>query len=230
MILVLCSHVFACTRLPDEKLFVRDHFDVIVQDRGQPVVGMEVDVELFDKSSDKWNQVATAITDRVGLASFTGVPKGSYFVGTHTPVKNDGHEIEVTNDPHKLIAQRISLTWPPKKVIVTTKFEGILTSFPEIDVPSESLRDVRLVVLEAHSGRGIGTTSTDAEGRFTLDGVPPGLYFLEVSGEGRERDDTRIWGWKSEGDIAIEYNPFARNGSPSAQLRLLMTDCGLFYK
>ncbi len=129
MILVLCSHVFACTRLPDEKLFVRDHFDVIVQDRGQPVVGMEVDVELFDKSSDKWNQVATAITDRVGLASFTGVPKGSYFVGTHTPVKNDGHEIEVTNDPHKLIAQRISLTWPPKKVIVTTKFEGILTSF-----------------------------------------------------------------------------------------------------
>jgi len=33
----------------------------------------------------------------------------------------------------------MSLSWPPKKVIVTTKFEGILTSFPEIDVPSESL-------------------------------------------------------------------------------------------
>ena len=67
MTLVLCSHVFACARFPEKKVFVRDHFDVIVRDRGQPVVGMEVSVELFDKSSNKWNQVATAITDRVDL-------------------------------------------------------------------------------------------------------------------------------------------------------------------
>jgi hypothetical protein len=141
MTVVLGSYVFGCVRFPEEKVFVRDHFDVIVQDRGQAVVGMAVAVESFDKSSNKWNQVSSAITDRVGLAKFNGVPASSYFVGTHTPVKNDRHEIEVTRDPRKRVEQRINLTWPPKKVILTTKFEGTVASFPETDVPSESLRD-----------------------------------------------------------------------------------------
>jgi len=55
------------------------------------------------------------------------------------------------------------------------------------------------------------------------------MYFLRVSRENRN-EDRRIWGWKLEGDIAVEVNPLRREAPEGMQVQLLMTDCGLFYK
>jgi len=224
------SPFFSCVRLPDEVIPVRDHFEVAVHNEANPVVGMEVLVQVFDVPSASWRTIANATTDTAGLAKFAGLPSGSYSVVTHTAVENDGHPIEITNDKKKRAQERLDLVWPPKKLIVARNFEGILSSWPGEESPSEPVSGVRLTALEAHSGEAIATVLTDANGAFRLTDIPPGMYFLRVGRDEKSEQDARVLGFELHGNIAVQYNPLDRDASQSLRLDLMMSDCGLMYR
>jgi len=218
----------ACVINLPKPTVVRSHFDVLLQSRGRPILGMDVLVERYNLS-EKWETVEEAVTDVGGRASFADLPAGNYVVGTHAASGNDGRRIQVTEDSRQKAAQQIDLVWPKKKVVVTRSLEGVFRSLSLDETPSEPLPAVKIEVLEAHSGHLEATLLTDEEGAFALQTLPPGMYFLKVSRENRN-EDRRIWGWKLEGDIAVEVNPLRREAPEGMQVQLLMTDCGLFYK
>jgi hypothetical protein len=227
-VLLSSSGSLACVQDFPEPLVVPNAFDVLLQDRGHPLIGMEVLVQRYI-SSDRWETVRVALTDSAGRARFTNVPSGEFVVTTHAASGNDSRAIKVTHDTQQKAATQIELVWPAKKVIVTRSFGGTFISLPTREVPSEPLRAVKVDVLEAHSGHFEASLLTDEQGEFTLKTLPPGIYFLRLSRENRDEDD-RIWGWKLEGDVAVEVNPFQRNAPNSIRLELMMTDCGLGYR
>ena len=229
VMLVFSRGAIACVRDLPAPIAVRSHFDILLQDRGRPLIGAEVLVQRYN-SSEKWETVKVAVTDMAGRARFADVPVGEFFVGTHAVGGgNDGREIRVTEDQRQKVVPEIQLVWPAKRVIVTSSFEGIFTSLPIDETPSEPLRGVKLDVIEAHSGSLEASLVTDEQGRFALKTLPPGMYFLRLSRENRSEDE-RIWGWKLEGDVAVEVNPLQRDAPKVVELRLMMTDCGLMYR
>lgn len=212
----------ACKVLQQDKQRVGEHFDVVLRDRGSPVVGLGVVIERWRKRSETWEQMAQAVTDETGTARFTGLRSGSYWVKTDTPVENDSREIEVTTDGSKTVERVVELSWPSKEVMVTKNLKGRLTSFLDAETPPESLGGVTLTALEAHSGQIAAVGVTEQDGSFKFDGLAPGLYFLRLTGEGNQGVDVRIWGRKLSGNIAVEYNPINPEAHATVQLRLMM--------
>jgi hypothetical protein len=64
---------------------------------------------------------------------------------------------------------------------------------------------------------GSETTTTDAEGRYTLTGLPPGQYILSVTHEGYDPGLSAIFTLAAEQELAVDLPLFAPNTSPYPQ-------------
>src|SRR5947209_956470 len=124
--MALSSVSLACVRDIPETLVVRSTFEVLLQDRGRPIIGMDVLVQRYN-SSEKWETEKVALTDVAGRARFTDMPTGDFVVTTHGASGNDGRAIQITEDAQRKAVPQIDLVWPAKTVIVARSFEGILT-------------------------------------------------------------------------------------------------------
>jgi len=218
--------VRACHWLPAEKLRVADRFDVVLRDRGRPISGMAVTVERFRKRSETWEQVAQAVTDETGVARFAGIRPGPYWVMTNTLVDNAAQEIEVTANARRPVEPAIDLSWPSKKVIVTSSLKGRLSSFPSDEGPPKPLGGVGLTLLESHSGQIVGAGVTNSDGVFEFTDVSPGLYFLSVTCDDNKQRDPRLLGKGLQGNIPLEYNPTNARVLTTLQLQLTIPMCG----
>lgn len=230
-LLTFRSNSNACTRFDLTPIRVSNQFDVVVRDRGKPVIGMGVVVERWRPQSEDWEQVARLITGITGIVHFTGLVVGFYHVVTDTPAENDSQPIQVTKVSNKASAPNIALYWPPRRVLVTKSVEGSLSSFPDGDDPSVPVSGVQLTILEAYSGRDVAETYTDGEGHFKVDGLSPGLYFIRLLGEDVQEQRRRFFGDRLRGTIAMEYNPLAPNAVTAMPLHVAITSCSdLMYK
>jgi hypothetical protein len=225
------KHSSACTRFDLNPIRVGNEFDVVLHDRGKPVIGMGVVVERWRLQSKDWEQVAKLTTGLTGAVHFAGLAVGFYQVATDTPAENDSQPIEVTKNSNKADSSNIELHWPPRRALVTKAVEGSLSSFPDGDDPSVPIVGVQLTILEAYSGRDVAETYTDGDGHFRVDGLPPGLFFIRLLGEDSQDQRRRFFGDRLRGTIAMEYNPLAPNALTAMPLHVAITSCSdLMYR
>jgi hypothetical protein len=188
-------------------------FQVRVEDRGQPVLGLRLDLKggRFSKSAE---------TGPGGFAQFRNIPPGKYVVSAKLEAgMPSGADIDVrAQGPNNTT---ISLAWPNRSPLLVTALEGILR-WPAIEAdPNESTLQIEL--LNARTGRSLKTMRSSRNGGFDLGKTEPGLYILRAS-----RTDLAIErGERLSGNILVEVDPLAAKFE--LDLEIGWTSCGLMY-
>jgi hypothetical protein len=166
-------------------------FRVKVEDRGRPVSGLRVAI-------DSRNSM---VTNEHGIAAFREIRPGSYtlIVGRGPGASTIG---TVAVKVGGRSGETVPVQWPATPVMVARSMEGRL-------YPSDPRYSIQVV--DAVSNRSLGRTQTDERGAFHLDGVEPGLYFLNLA----------------SGAIPVQIDPEA--AMERLDVSLGWTSCGLMY-
>src|SRR6266478_3497343 len=220
------SPVRACKMLPPERHWVPGHLEVSVETAGKPSPGIVIVVERLNETSNDYELVAQSVTEKDGLARFEHLQTGRYSVRTSQPAGNDGlPDVVVTNNTRKPREERLTLRWPALRVVHAKNLRGTLASLGEPEEPSVSLSGIKVSLLEAYSGKDVGSQITEADGGFAFSGLPPGLYFARLT-EGSGTDVLRPWGRHDVGGyIAVELNPIDKDASDIIALEIGMSSC-----
>ncbi len=211
------EYVRACAiGLPRYK--VLSNFDVVVKGpAGQPLDGIRVAIHNFDgKARPPDTTVAVSFTDNDGRATFRGLKPGHNLVFVaRGEITGDATELDVVESNGLTTLQ---LKWPDSKIFTTERVAGALLragipGVPNMDVDT-TLANVDLTLTQASSGREVGRTSTDNQGKFAFTGVVPGLYAMHMKWHG------------IEGYVLLEIDIKTRDAGPSIY-SINPTDCGL---
>lgn len=209
--------VWACVMaVPRYK--VLSNFDVTVKvPDGQPLDGIRVTLRNFDEKPEPSDTtVAVSFTDNDGRATFRGLKPGHNFIFVDRgEITGDDAELDVV-ESNGLTA--LQLKWPDANIYSTHRIAGTLLragirGVPKMD-EDKTLAKVHLTLTEASSGREVGRTSTDDQGKFAFDDVVPGLYAMHMT-------------WNATGGyLLLEVNSKMQDAEMSKYF-INPTDCGL---
>jgi hypothetical protein len=210
-----CSIVYSSVQ-------VGTQFRVRITDRSRPVRALRLVLSSPNSSNAEHVVTIYSVTDAEGVAGFSNVPPGKFFLSADNDLSSfpDDTGVEVApNGPANVI---VELKWPNSTPVSVRSASGVMRG-PDY-YPSQVQGKLSISLLESRSARVVSTTVTDSKGRFSFTGeTPPGLYFVRVNPSG-------IRGWSGEqieGVIAIEVDPNAKQ--ETADLDLGWSSCGLGY-
>jgi hypothetical protein len=154
-------------------------FRARAMDRGRPVAGLRLVLQLSDRSDPTKHSEISSITDANGYAQFRNINPGSYFLqADHDAFTSDGANIDVS--PGGATDVTVTLQWPNMQPLQVRSLSGQMLA-PDY-YPEESQSSLSLSLLEGVSARVIATVQADDQGRFAFSAaVPPGLYFIRLN-------------------------------------------------
>jgi hypothetical protein len=221
LVLVFLGSVFveACSQSSFPTKIGRE-FVVEVADRGNPVVGLQIELSTDPGSGPgQSHPVSLVRTDGNGWARFIGIPPRLYYVGIRHPAFAYSIEIKVMRVPPKGSDQRIAFEWPGVKPLSVQSVSGVLNGHARTSrgLGPDSLHPIhlpvpgaRLTLSVAISNEAIDSQITDQAGMFSFQALPVGLYFLRV--ESTNTASVR-WFYPNDGYIPIEIDSAARLAS-----------------
>jgi hypothetical protein len=188
-------------------------FTVKVQDRGKPLVGLEIEL-----STDPGDRPVSVInTDTTGVAQFSKVHPGLYYVAIKHPAFPCSKEIRVMRRAPKGSQDTVSFEWPGWPPLSIQEPSGVLrgrarTNRPVfIDKYSKPVygrvAGAKLTLSKTVSNETISFVTTGESGTFDFGDVPPGLYFLRV--ETPVTNPVR-WLYPPDGYVPLEINRLAK--------------------
>jgi hypothetical protein len=157
-------------------------FSVKVLMYDQTFHGMRVVLEPEDERK-KRNEVE-AITDEGGLAHFSGVKPGRYYV--------EAVRLGITTGSGSVIVQKhgsaepIEVNWPSRNMYEASTITGtfqhlVVHTVLELAHPQiAAFSAAKLTLSSISSEKTIGTVVSDSEGRFAFPALEPGPYLLHV--------------------------------------------------
>jgi protocatechuate 3,4-dioxygenase beta subunit len=212
-----CSHKRLGCTIVYPSYEVGPSFRVKVEDQGQPVEGLRVQIRVAQSSANRFGITERSsanrfsITDKNGFALFRAVPPGSYHLSAaHDAGIRDGEGLEVK--PNGPIDLPVALKWPSTAPVSVRFLKGTIRG-PDY-VPGQSQPSLAIELLESLSGRRLKEVHTNEKGEFNLEGTAPGRYFLSLK-------------WEGIGLIAVTVNRDAR--ADRMDLDVAMSSCGLGY-
>jgi hypothetical protein len=195
-------------------------FVVEVADRGNPVVGLQIELSTDPGASDAESRSVSIVrTDANGWAKFTGVQPGFYYVGIKHSAFAYSIEINVMRVPPRGSDQRITFEWPGVKPLSVQSVSGVMNGHVRTDrgLGPDSLYPIyvpvpgaRLTLSKAVSSEVIDSQISNQVGVFSFQPLPVGLYFLRV--ESTNAAGVR-WFYPSDGYVPIEIDSAARLSS-----------------
>jgi hypothetical protein len=188
-------------------------FQVRVEDRGRPVVGLRLDLK-----GDRLTK--TAETGEGGFAQFRNIPPGDYVLSANLDAgMPEAANVHVTAQGPSNTT--ISLAWPRHSPLLLTSLQGILR-WPAIQEDPKH-PNIKIELLDARTGRSHKTIESNSDGAFDLGKPAPGLHILQVS-----RIDLAFFkGERVSGNILIEVDPLAAQSE--LDLDISWTSCGMHY-
>ena len=160
--------------------------------------------------------VAEQLSDKDGKVVFRDLMISDYWISTeHAGVSGTVAELLPVADDSG--SAWISLKWPEGPIEQAQGIAGQLLRKSAV-----STRRRRLWLTDTLTGREVGRTITDKQGRFSFSKQDRGLYVLHIE----ERRDCSGYLCKIKGRILVEVDPTSK----SAEIQrygLIMTSCGL---
>lgn len=187
----------------DSSIRVGRTFEVRVLDGDRPVGGLTIKAKPADGAA------LTSTTDAKGLATFSAVAPGSYFVTT-----DYADYVSLDISPTEPAGKRVTLHWPVMPSVKARSASGVM-KWTNVGDPEEQPA-LHVELREALSSRVVAQGTTDKAGFFNLGGFADGLYFLRLSEAGI-----------TVGAIPLRVDPSAQGDR--LNLSLTPSDCGLGY-
>ncbi len=194
---------------------VRRDFGVFVKGRdGRPLEGILVKIVFAIPTQDL---VAEESTNKEGMAFFHSLMVSDYWISAeHAGVSGTVAKLWPVNDDSGVT--EITLTWPAGPISKAQSIAGHLFAGNQQSV----LAGADVWVTDTLSGKEIGKTSTDEQGKFAFQKLVPGLYVLHIE----EHRDCSRYMCKIKGKILVEVDPLA-NDVEFPRYGLIMSSCGL---
>jgi protocatechuate 3,4-dioxygenase beta subunit len=173
---------------------------VVKELNGLPIQGVSVSVYQYDSEDDWWHWMSGASTEANGAYALRGVGSGTYriefrdYSGKYASEANgDAANIESADD--LLVVAPAPLTDINATLSKASSISGKVTgpsgnALPNVEIDLERLDD-------DGQWRGHYYAETDAEGRYDLTGLRPGVYRMEIEDEKS--------GDFASGQYALEY-------------------------
>jgi len=204
----------ACSRVP-VRFKVRRNFMVTVRGRdGRVLEGISVKIVFAIPSRDL---VAEQLSDKDGKVVFHDVMISDYWISAeHAGVSGTVAELLPVADDSG--SEWISLKWPEGPIENAQGVAGQLLAGWQ----KAPLTETDVWLTDTVTGKEVGRTITDKQGRFSFSKQDPGLYVLHIE----ERRACSQYQCKIKGRILVEVDP----ASKSAEIQrysLSMTSCGL---
>ncbi len=205
---------YACSR-GFLRFKVRQNFAVTVRGRdGWVLEGISVKIAVAIPSHDL---VAEQLSDKDGKVVFRDLMISDYWISTeHAGVSGTVAELLPVADDSG--SAWISLKWPEGPIEQAQGIAGQLL----LENRQSQLAGADLWLTDTLTGREVGRTITDKQGRFSFSKQDRGLYVLHIE----ERRDCSGYLCKIKGRILVEVDPTSK----SAEIQrygLIMTSCGL---
>ena len=174
-----------------------DFSAVVRDDRGNGVQGVRVLLETdpygpVSKKDAPSVRIATVVTDQNGVAAFSNVKAGKYYVTVDHSFLQRSEWVEVLPKVrNKKAATAIEMSWP-LGVVTARSVAGSLqaprnTGDALMDKASPQVALVtgaKLRIAELLTDRTLGASQTGDDGSFYIPGLPPGLYVLHIERAG----------------------------------------------
>jgi hypothetical protein len=204
----------ACSRIA-VRFKVRRNFMVTVRGRdGRVLEGISVKIVFAIPSHDL---VAEQLSDKDGKVVFHDLMISDYWISAeHAGVSGTVAELLPVADDSG--SEWISLKWPEGPIENAQGVAGHLL----VGWQKAPLTETDVWLTDTVTGKEVGRTATDKQGRFSFSKQDPGLYVLHIE----ERRDCSQYQCKIKGRILVEVDPTSK----SAEIQrygLSMTSCGL---
>lgn len=189
---------------------VGPNFQVKVDGQGRPVQGMQIELTGQGRKFAK--------TDKNGIARFRHIAPGDYSVRANSFAASESAVRVSVGGPSGVI---VPLRWPAIGLLTSSALQGVIRG-PGF-FPSRSQPILSIDLVESISGRVLKSFQTTESGEFNVQGVAPGLYFLNLKPSG-------LTAWSEEeinGPIAIAIDATA--SADHVAVDLAWTSCGLWY-
>lgn len=153
-----------------------------LHDRGEPFAGVTLGIERSCAGRHGWQAVETVVTDAEGrFTSSTAVP-ATYAPGSCSSPEKYDYRVRYFGDDLRTPSSAVvpvEVTWVQPYLVLSMR-PWVYVDEP-VDVKGRLTADgspmadesIDLHVNTADGQRGLGTVTTDADGRFTLEDVPP---------------------------------------------------------
>lgn len=182
-------------------------FGVQVTNQGKPVDGLLLRLE-----PEEGGPSDSVRTGPDGLATFRDVRRGAFTIRA----EHDGGGFAVLHVRVNVKAEglaQLRIEWSNVRALAVRSLAGSFRAYPSLaEQATLSLRD-------AVTGRPIASTQLDRERRFAFDGVPEGLYFVDLVA----RHDA----WPAAFTMAVAVKREAR--AERLDLSLMWSSCGIQY-
>jgi hypothetical protein len=207
------STLFACSYSSFPTKVGRD-FTVQVFDRGNPVIGLQIELTT-DPRSGQGRTVQVAKTGANGSVGFAKIRNGLYYIGIKHPAYAYSEELQVVRHPPSDSPKTITFEWPGWKPLLTQTVAGVVTGRartdrglgPDLAKPVYGqVSGANITLSKAVSNELVDSRTTEESGKYDFGDVPPGLYFLRV--ETRTRGGAH-W-FPSDGYVPVEVDPSAK--------------------
>ena len=222
------SSAVACTYSSFPQELGRD-FSIEVSDRGRPVAGLQIELSTNPSEDREIRSVKVVTTDASGVATFSGVKPGNYFVGIKQAAFRQNTEIRVLKSAKPGNSEMVHFDWPGRQVLSTKAVSGVLNGDVSTGnlvndlkppLPHRVVAGARLTLAALASGDVVASRITAEDGTFDFGSVPSGRYSLRVE---KPSQSTVRWHYP-DGYLFIEVD----SASESASLDILLSSaiCG----
>ncbi|NNC94369.1 MAG: hypothetical protein HKN92_02325, partial [Chitinophagales bacterium] len=151
-----------------------------IQDPGEaPIAG--VVIQLFDASG---NLLATDTTDANGNYLFPNLPPGTYLVDVVDSTVPEGKALTTNNDPTTV---NLSPGETRDDVDFGYRYTGSIGDYVWCDTNGDGIQDPNeppiagvIIQLLDSAGNVLATDTTDANGNYLFENLPPGVYIVSV--------------------------------------------------
>ena len=195
-LLILATILAALPAFPCEyvarEFRVGHTFTLAVKDRGQPIVGLPLELRTAPRSpSEKSRIIATKASDAAGEVRFTALKTGDYYLTIKHPAVSDEATIHVLPNG----ARGAVLEWPGNVTVVSALAGGIEMAKADtppagggsLDQPTASkpveyvpVPDAKFTLAELMNDRPLASAASDQSGSFQLAQSARGTYILHV--------------------------------------------------
>ena len=208
--------LYACSYSSNPTKIGHD-FTVGVFNQGNPVVGLQIELSTDPRlASQESRAVKVVKTGADGLAEFTKIRRGLYYIGIKHPAYPYLEELQVMRHPPRDSSKTITFEWPRWKPLLTQTISGVLTGRARTDrgLGPDLIKPVygqipgaKLTLSKAVGSEVIDSQTTGETGTFDFKPVPSGFYFLRV--ETTAGGGGAHW-FPSDGYVPVVVDPSAK--------------------
>jgi len=240
-LMILFSLAFGAAISPDRSVAcamsfpehtVSRSFVVRVSYNGQPLQGIEVEINRENDKEPYLVVVASTKTNEKGQSSVTALPPGPYFlVVRHAGIEGEAVELKVVADEQAdaFVEDELKLDWPHKRVFKVRRLTGTLVRTPfdnRMKSVEPPLAGAKLTLIDALAARQRGISIVEKNGRFIFADLDAGLYIVRIKQDKDTKPSPPPFEGEIEGAIFIQVAPSAVD-EEIPLLRVYMSDCGM---